>query len=124
MIGIVYLLIFLVTTGMTLWLNFKFIADSSGIDQYWHIVQLYQQIWVWIGYGIIVIVNGGNIGLYVWNAIGYGLCYMFIYNSYLSISRHYKITHVSRYDITSFFNILILFIIGVLLLLYINIFVY
>lgn len=116
------ILIFAVTLFLTDWLNAKFIKDASGKDQYWHTVQLYQQIWIYLSYGLILLIYGMswkylllNFGL---SLAGWGFCYMLLYNSLLNVMRRMKITHLGRYDFFSFGITVVLFVLGVLVLLY------
>jgi len=107
-----YLIIFLMTTLLTAWLNVKFIRDAKGTDQYWHIAQLYQQCWIYLSY---IFMNWINTTFPVKFALvlgGYAFMYMLIYNSLLNIMRRLKISHLGRYDIFSFTTTIILFAIG------------
>ncbi len=117
----IYLLIFLVTTFFTAWLNAKFINDSSGRGQYWHIVQFYQQIWIWTAFGIIVVFNDGDIIKYIVDACLYGMMYMLIYNSALDAFRRMNLTHLGRYDILSFKGTVYLALAGLLGIILFNI---
>jgi hypothetical protein len=105
-------LVFLITTWFTVWLNAKFINDSKGTDQYWHIVQFMQQAWIWCAFGIFVFINNGDICNYIIRAACYGAMYMLIYNSSLNALRKLNISHLGRYDFVSFRVTVVLFILG------------
>jgi len=110
-----YLLIFLSLTFFTAWLNIKFIDDTAFKDQYWHKVQLYQQVWTWVVMGILILVTGGwsEVFIYALYAIAYGLMYMFIYNSALNLGRHKDIDNLGTYDVFKFKTTVFLFLGGV-----------
>ncbi len=115
--GLIYLAIFLITTFFTLWVNVKFIKDSSGVDQYWHKVQFYQQVWTWIAFGLFVVLGGGNAVQYAILAFGYGLCYMFLYNTSLNIMRGIlDLGHLNPNFDLPFKKTLLLFFIGLIII--------
>ena len=109
-------IVFLVTLFLFAWLNAKFIKDVSGRDQYWHHVQFYLWIWLYISFGLIAWSYGKSFPTdYVIRAIGWGFMWMFSYNSLLNALRALKINHLGKYDKLSFPVTIILFLVGLLI---------
>ena len=121
---IIYLLICLVTLFFTTWLNAKFIPDSSGKNQYWHIVQLYQVCWIHLSYILLIWFSTLAFPVVFTSVIiGFGLMYMLLYNSLLNIMRTLSISHLGRYDFFKFETTIILAIIGLVWLIVYGVFI-
>jgi len=121
---IIYLLICLVTLFFTTWLNAKFIPDSSGKNQYWHIVQLYQICWIHLSYILLIWFSTLAFPVVFTSVIiGFGLMYMLLYNSLLNIMRTLSISHLGRYDFFKFETTIILAIIGLVWLIVYGVFI-
>ena len=114
------LALLLINLFFAAWLNAKFIKDASGKDQYWHTVQFYGWIWIYLSYALIPLLFGMPLLYWLFNVvkiiIGFGLMYSLIYNSLLDLMRRFKITHLGRYDFLSFTWTVILFFIGLILI--------
>ena len=120
---LVILSIFLITLFFTVWLNAKFIKDASGRDQYWHTVQLYQMIWIYLSGWIILFYYCHCFPTdYSATLLGFALMYMLLYNSLLNILRKFKITYLGRYDRFSFNTTVYIAVIGLLWLIIYGIF--
>lgn len=121
---IIYLLICLVTLFFTTWLNAKFIPDSSGKNQYWHIVQLYQVCWIHLSYILLIWFSTSTFPVvFISVIIGFGLMYMLLYNSLLNIMRTLSISHLGRYDFFKFETTIILAVIGLVWLIVYGVFI-
>ena len=121
---IIYLLICLVTLFFTTWLNAKFIPDSSGKNQYWHIVQLYQICWIHLSYILLIWFSTLAFPVVFTSVIiGFGLMYMLLYNSLLNIMRTLAISHLGRYDFFKFETTIILAVIGLVWLIVYGVFI-
>jgi len=121
---IIYLLICLVTLFFTTWLNAKFIPDSSGKNQYWHIVQLYQVCWIHLSYILLIWFSTLAFPVVFTSVIiGFGLMYMLLYNSLLNIMRTLAISHLGRYDFFKFETTIILAVIGLVWLIVYGVFI-
>jgi hypothetical protein len=109
----IYLPIFLVITFLTIWLNKIIIEDSANTNQYWHIIQFYQQCFIYISFGLMIGISGVNPLKYYVDLAGYGLMYMFTYNTGLNLMRVLPIDHLNgRYDRFPFWLTVFLFLIG------------
>ena len=108
----------------TTWLNAKFIPDSSGKNQYWHIVQLYQICWIHLSYILLIWFSTLAFPVVFTSVIiGFGLMYMLLYNSLLNIMRTLAISHLGRYDFFKFETTIILAIIGLVWLIVYGVFI-
>jgi hypothetical protein len=112
-------IIFFVTLFFTTWLNVKFSNDASGRDQYWHIVQMYQQAWYYISYMFVMFLFGRNFE-FIWHnflipLIAWACMYMFLYNSFLNALWKLKISYLGSYDRFKFSTTVKLFIVGLII---------
>lgn len=115
---ILYILTIYFTFFLFTWYSYKLIRDVSGKDQYWHIPQVMFLVAVYLlpfvatlDFHILLI------------SIAMGLQFPFLFNSGLNLYRinsgtNIKWTHTGRYDFLKFWQTVILFLIGIILILW------
>lgn len=100
------------------WYSYKLIRDVSGKDQYWHIPQV---IFLSVVYLLPFVVTLDF--QILWTTLFLGLQFPFIFNTGLNLYRinsgtQIKWTHTGKYDFLKFYQTVILFLIGIILILW------
>ena len=89
------------------WYSYKLIKDVKGIDQYWHLPQMYFLIGIYLLPYVMTWQLDKLLFCFVM-----GLQFPFIFNSGLNAYRKLPITHLGKYDFLKFWQTIVLFAIG------------